>query len=48
MVLTLVAFFIGGDLVSSKSFSSWMLVSAHVCKIMCQCLYLFEAVQTHL
>lgn len=34
--------FAGGYVVTSRSISSWMLLSAHVYKIICQCLYLFE------
>lgn len=34
--------FVGSDAGTSRSISSWMLMRAHVCKIICQCLYLFE------
>lgn len=36
-------FLIGGDLVTSRSIFSWMLISAHVCKITHRCLHFFEA-----
>lgn len=43
MVFTLVVFFIGGDLVTSRSISSWMLINAHVCNTTHLCLHFFEA-----
>lgn len=42
MVFTLVVFFIGGDVVTSRPISSWRLMIAHVCKIIYH-LHLFEA-----